>query len=130
MHAVTRFKTYPFSAQKTAESFAALIQHTQGRYLVLVAHKTHQQLVGALVGVIEQQIFSHANVASIMHIDVLPEARMGGYALRLLRAFEVWATNRDVIEMTFGINSTSDSAALERFALKLGYQKVGGNFAK
>ncbi len=130
MHALTRFRIYPFSAQKTAESFSALIQHQSGRYLVLVAENAENKIVGALVAVIEQQIFSDANVASIMHIDVFPEARMGGYAARLMKAFETWAKNRQVIEMTFGINSTQDSELLERFAGKLGYCKVGGNYAK
>ncbi len=65
-----------------------------------------------------------------MHYDVLPEARMGGYAVRLLRAFEQWAKNRKVIEISLGVNSGVDLDTTGRFFQKMGYLKVGENFVK
>jgi GNAT superfamily N-acetyltransferase len=129
MHSLTRFKAYPFNAQKTANSIAALIQHDKGRFAVFVAENSDKRIVGGLIGVVEQQIFSDAFTASIMHIDVVPESRMGGYGVRLIKAFEQWAKNRDAFEICFGVNSgTGDE--LQTLIERLGYQFVGGNFVK
>jgi GNAT superfamily N-acetyltransferase/surface antigen len=89
-----------------------------------------KKIVGGLIAVIEQHIFSDAFTASIMHIDVLPQARMGGYGVRLLKAFEGWAKNRNVAELYFGVNSQTGVAQIETLALRMGYEKVGGNYAK
>jgi hypothetical protein len=89
--------------------------------------------VGALLAVLEKHIFSDQLTASIMHYDVLPEKRMGGYGARLMKAFELWCNNRKVAEINFGINSAdnaSELALLGQFATKLGYTKVGENYVK
>jgi GNAT superfamily N-acetyltransferase len=127
MHALTRFKSFPFSAQRTTNSIVALIQHDKGKYAVFVAENSEGKVVGALIGVMEQHIFSESYVASIMHIDVLPEARMGGYGVRLIKAFEQWARNRNAFEICFGVNSGSD-LELQTMIERLGYKFVGGNF--
>ena len=88
------------------------------------------RIVGALMAVVEQQIFSDEWTASIMHIDVLPEARMGGWAVRLLKAFEQWAKNRGVVELGFGINSEDDMQRIGQFAQRMGYRKVGENYVR
>jgi len=130
MHAITRFREQPYSAEKVSKAFADLIRHGQGKYAFFVAQATEARLVGALIGVIEQQIFSTAHTASVMHFDVLPEARMGGYGVRLLHAFEQWAKNRKAIEIGFGVNSGADLESLGRFATRMGYRNVGQNFVK
>ncbi len=128
MHAITRFRDQPYNAEKVAKTFSELIQRGQGKYVYLVAEDTGDRIVGGLIGVLEQQIFSDQLVASVMHYDVLPEARMGGYAVRLLKAFEQWVKNRGVVEINFGINSGAEFEAVGRFAQKMGYAKVGENF--
>ena len=50
--------------------------------------------------------------------------------MRLLRAFERWAKNRQVVEITFGINSGDQDGKVGRFASKMGFEKVGENFVK
>lgn len=130
MHALTRFRSQPFNAQKVAQAFADLITQGQGKYAFLVSASADGRIVGALIGVMEQQIFSDAYTASVMHFDVLPEARTGGHGVRLFKAFEQWAKNRNPFEITFGVNSGIELDALERFAVRMGYGKVGGNYAK
>lgn len=130
MHALTRFRSQPFNSQKVAQAFSDLITRGAGKYAFMVATNGDGHIVGALIGVMEQQIFSDGFTASVMHIDVLPEARMGGYGVRLLKAFEQWANNRKAIEIYFGVNSDTEVEMLERFAVKMGYRNVGGNFAK
>jgi len=130
MHALTRFRHQPYNAQKVAQAFVDLITQGQGKYVFLVADSGDGKVAGALIGVMEQQIFSDAWTASVMHYDVLPEARMGGHGVRLLKAFEQWARNRKAFEITFGINSGVELDKLGRFATRLGYAKVGENFVK
>lgn len=128
MHALTRFRDQPYNEEKVAKAFNELILRGQGKYVYLVAEDAEDRIVGALIGVVEQQIFSDCFTASIMHYDVLPEARMGGHAVRLLKAFEQWAKNRKVIEINFGINSGADVETIGRFAQRMGYGKVGENY--
>ena len=130
MHALTRFKTQEYDRQKVAQTLADLVSSTKNKYVLFVAESAKGQVAGTLVGVLEQQIFSDALVASVMHFDVLPEFRMGGYGLRLIKAFEQWAKNRKVIELQFGVNSGVDMDRIGKFAVRLGYQKVGENYVK
>lgn len=130
MHALTRFRHQPYLPARVAQSFEALITRGQGKYVFLVAEEAQGGVVGALIGVLEQQIFSEALTASVMHYDVLPEARMGGYGVRLLKAFERWAMNRKVVEIGFGVNSGEQLEKLSHFALRMGYTKVGENYVK
>jgi GNAT superfamily N-acetyltransferase len=132
MHAVTRFQHLPFSDQRVEASFRELIEKGASRYAFLVATSgSTERIVGALIGVLERHIFSEALTASVMHFDVLPEARMGGHAARLLMAFEGWCKNRGVTEIAFGTNSGHDERNLVgRFAVKAGYERVGENYVK
>lgn len=130
MHALTRFRSQPYIEAKVAQAFGALIAQGQGKYAFLVAEDGQQRVVGALIGVVEQQIFSDAWTASVMHYDVLPEARMGGYGVRLLKAFETWARNRNAVEISLGVNSGEQLDKLSQFVLRMGYCKVGENYVK
>ncbi len=55
---------------------------------------------------------------------------MGGWGVRLLRAFEQWAKNRNAIEISFGINSEDNMQRIGQFATKMGYRKVGENYVR
>ena len=53
--------------------------------------------------------------------------------MRLIKAFEAWCTNRQMAEIHFGINSVDDQKELERlgrFAMRLGYRKIGESYVK
>ena len=134
MHAITRFRSQPYNAVKVAFNFSELITKGQGKYAFFVAESNAQdqppRLVGGLIGVMEQQIFTDGWTASVMHIDVAPQARMGGWGVRLLRAFEQWAKNRNAIEISFGINSEDNMQRIGQFATKMGYRKVGENYVR
>ena len=130
MHALTRFRNQPYNAQKVAQAFSDIITQGQGKYTFLVAANAEERIVGALIGLIEQQIFSDSLTASVMHFDVLPDARMGGHGVRLLRAFEQWCANRNVVEISLGVNSGAAFEKVGRFIARVGYSKVGENFVK
>jgi GNAT superfamily N-acetyltransferase len=131
MHALTRLRHFDYNAARVAKAFEGLITQGQNKYVFMVAEGAEKRVVGALIGVLEQHIFSEQLTASIIHFDVLPEVRMGGYGVRLLKAFEGWAKNRAVVEVNFGINSgeifEENSGA---FVQRLGYTASGKNYVR
>lgn len=130
MHAITRFRSFRYDGERVAQALHAALGQGKGRYVCLVAEAGDQQVVGVLLAVLERHIFTEQLTASVMHYDVLPERRMGGYALRLMKAFEQWAANRKVAEITFGVNSGGEYAQVGAFARKIGFEVVGENFVK
>lgn len=133
VHAVTRFKTMTYDEARVAQTLNAALAPGNGRYVCLVANDSQDHVVGALLAVLEKHIFSQQLTASIMHYDVVPDKRMGGYGVRLLKAFEQWCKNRQVQEINFGINSVEEAREMQRlggFARKMGYAKVGENYVR
>lgn len=130
MHGLTRFRRFDYDERKVAAAFKDLITKGQHKYVFLVAQGSSGGIVGALIGVLEQHIFSEQLTASVMHYDVLPEARSGGHAVRLLKAFEQWCKNRKVLEISLGVNSGEAIETVGRFVTRMGYRKVGENYAK
>jgi L-amino acid N-acyltransferase YncA len=130
MHQLTRFKNQPYNAAKVTKSFEDLIEKGEGKYVFFVAENSNKKVVGALIGVLEQQIFSDVLTASVMHYDVLPDARSGGWGVRLLKAFEAWAKNRQVFEVCVGVNSGIDAEKTGVFLQKMGFGNVGGIYVR
>lgn len=130
MHAITRFRVFRYDEERVSKALQSALAVGQGRYVCFVAEDGGKQVVGVLLAVLERHIFTDQVTASIMHYDVLPERRMGGYGLRLMKAMEQWASNRRVAEIAFGINSGSEHAAVGKFASRIGFAKVGENFVK
>lgn len=130
MHAITRFHTLRFDGDQVRQALEAMLTKGQDKYVLFVAASSQGAVVGGLLAVLETHVFSRQLTASIMHYDVLPQHRMAGYGLRLLKAFEQWCKNRHVVEINFGINSGVDTERLGRFARKLGYLKTGENYVR
>jgi GNAT superfamily N-acetyltransferase len=130
MHGITRFKSFVYSEERVAKALLEVIEKGSGRYICFVAEDSTQHLAGVLLAVLEQHIFSDQIMASVVHYDVLPERRMGGHGVRLLRAFEQWCQNRKVAEINLGINSLTEMESVGGFVRKMGYVKVGENFVK
>lgn len=128
MHAITRFKNFEFSEERITRTYLEILRNGKERYLPLVAIGADGQVVGGLLAVLERHVFSDQLVASVMQIGVMPEARMGGHAVRLLKGFEKWARNRDVFEISFGVNAGVQIEQLDRFAKRLGYSCVGSSY--
>ena len=130
MHGHTRFKAFDYDGSRVASACHHIIEHGQNKYVFMVATDSTGLIVGCLIAVLEQHIFSVQITASVMHYDVLPEKRMGGYGVRLLKAFEQWCKNRKVVEINLGINSLTEMDSVGQFVRKMGYSKVGENFVK
>lgn len=132
MHAMTRFATYDYNAERVAQNLHAVIetgQNAKGSHCFLVAEDAEGQIIGALIGCVERHFFSDLLVASVIHYDVLPDKRMGGAGLKLLTAFRKWAENRGAFELSAGINSGVEVERMDRFLKRLGFRLTGGNYS-
>jgi GNAT superfamily N-acetyltransferase len=130
MHAITRFRAFDYDDERVSQALHAALVEGRGRYVCFVAVDSDKQLAGTLLAVLERHIFSEQLTASVMHYDVLPERRMGGYGLRLMKAFEQWAINRKAAEISFGVNSGEGCEQVGSFARRIGFAVVGENFVK
>jgi GNAT superfamily N-acetyltransferase len=129
-HARSRYASLPYRAERVQQALLNVMQRGQGKYVLLASCNAQDHVVGALLGVLEQALFTDAYSASIMYFLVDPAVQMGGHGPRLLRAFELWAGNRGVADINFGINAGIDSARVARFARRMGYVGVGENLVK
>lgn len=132
MHGMTRFSQYDYNAARVSKNLWAVIetgQNGKGTHCFFVAEDQTGKIIGALIACIERHFFSDLSVASVIHYDVLPERRMSGAGLRLLTAFRKWAENRDVFELSVGVNSGVQLGKMDRFLKRLGFEQTGGNYA-
>lgn len=132
MHGMTRFSQYDYNAARVSKNLWAVIetgQNGKGTHCFFVAEDQTGKIIGALIACIERHFFSDLSVASVIHYDVLPERRMSGAGLRLLTAFHKWAENRDVFELSVGVNSGVEIGKMDRFLKRLGFRPTGGNYS-
>ena len=85
MHAITRFRKFDYDEARVAQTLMSALVQGKDRYVCFVADDSQGEVVGGLLAVLENHIFSQQLTASIMHYDVLLEKRMGGYGVRLLK---------------------------------------------
>ncbi len=129
---LTRFARYPYEPDRVRQQLGRLIdigQHGRHSHCLLLAEADDGQLAGGLIGCIESHLFSTLPVASVIVYGVLPERRMSGGGLRLMKAFVAWARQRGALEVNAGINSALDTGRSERFLQKIGFVRTGGNYA-
>lgn len=129
---LTRFARLDYEPARVEDQLRRLIhigQQHRRSHCLLLAEADDGQLAGGLVGCIEAHLFSSQPVASLILYGVLPERRMSGAAVRLMRAFVAWARQRGAVEVNAGINSALDAERSERFLCKLGFSRTGGNYA-
>ena len=125
----TRYKSYDFNGERFGSTLKGIIESERGAHCLFVASNAEDQIIGCLIGCVEQHIFSEEPVASVVVFGVLPKYRMGGAGLKLLTAFKKWAENRGAIEITAGVSSGIDLGKMDTFLRKLGFQLTGGNYS-
>src|SRR5689334_22632048 len=81
VHALTRFRSRPYDAQRVTQAFSELIEQRRSSYGFFVAENIVGQIVGTLIGSIQREILFDACTASVMHFDVLPDSRRREYAV-------------------------------------------------
>lgn len=125
-HAQSRFGYMTFDNEKSTLLAQRLLSDPR-RYALLVVERDGQA-VGYICGQIGEALFSRDLLATILMYYVLPSARNGKAAVRLLQAFREWARRRGAREVDIHVTSGVYIARTDRFLRRLGFRQIGGNY--
>ena len=127
MHAESRYADLPWDGDKLRRLIEQLIDIPDGLALVAVQGG---EVVGGFIGMVYEQFFSPAKVASDFGLYVSPDRRGGLHAARLLKAYVAWARSRGVPDrwiqagVTTGVNVETSS----KLFAACGFAPVGNLF--
>lgn len=122
------FSRFRFSHDKMAANLSMAVTHPHIAFCHVV--EEDGQLVGALVGYINEFFFGPDLIASDQGWFILPEYRGSRSAVKLLKNFESWALANGAKEVAMGISTDVMPEKTAALLQKLGYNHVGGNFKK
>lgn len=126
-HEESRFRIYPFNADKVRQAMEQTIA-TPAAGCILLAEHGSALVAGFLAAFVAELRFSDVRVAQDHGFYVLPEHRGGSAALKLMLAFRRWAENRQAVEMSINQNVAIDQVRFNRFMRHLGFACCGANF--
>lgn len=122
-----RFSRLGYSPDRCLELLAGLSVSPQG--LVLVVEQDGM-IVGMLLGFISKHFFSDDLTASELVVYVVPEARGGNAVVKLLRHFEVWATEQGAADIVLGVSTEVHADRTAQLYQRLGYAPSGHSLVK
>lgn len=82
-------------------------------------------LIGWLGAGVSKAFYCHRLIADMAFLYVVPEARGGPAAVRLLRAFDAWATDVQAGEVYVGVSNGREVEKTSGMLIKFGYSPVG-----
>lgn len=132
-HAESRFGYIPFSEAKVLKVATAALKDEK-RHAIMVAFRD-DYLVGATsCSIGEFHIGTDVLLTTIHNINVRREERArlsgGRAALGLFKGVETWSRARGAREVLFQITSGIDLGRAHKLARHMGYQFIGGSYAK
>lgn len=122
-----RFSRLTYSPDRCLELLAGLSVSPQG--LVLVAEQ-EGAIVGMLLGFVSKHFFAEELTASELVVYVTPEARGGNAVVKLLRHFEVWATEQGAADIVLGVSTEVHADRTAQLYQRLGYTPSGHTLVK
>lgn len=132
IHSETRYAAYDYNLERITGNLTDIIrirQDQQGSHAVFIADDHRREIIGVLIGALERHIFSDLPVANMLVYYVFPDNRMSGAGFKLLTAFRRWAENSAAFEVSVGINSAVHLDRSDRFLIRLGFTRTGGNYS-
>jgi GNAT superfamily N-acetyltransferase len=132
IHRSTGFSRFTYDrtiVEKNLRNLILIGQKRRRSHCFLLVEDDQGRLIGGLIGCIESHFFSSEPVATMIAYGVRPGHRMTGAAVRLMKAFIEWAKRRGAVEVNVGVNSGIDLERTDRFIKKLGFSKMGANYA-
>lgn len=117
---------FRYDMGKTADSLARIIN---GGGVIFVSERDGV-IVGGFAGGISEQWYSMDKVAFDYALFIEPGLRSGLTAIKLVKAFETWATEMGALEIRMGITTGVNVESTSRLYEYLGFQNIGPMFAK
>ena len=95
----------------------------------LVAADRDGELVGFLLGALEEYWVVKASVARLQFWYLKPRFRGTLRAMQLFHGFRRWATRREAMEIAVGLSAGIESEKLGRIFERMGFHRSGGNYS-
>lgn len=121
--ALSRFK---FDFGKASDSLANIIT---GGGVVFVAEQDGE-IIGGFAGGITELWYSREKIGFDYSLFVQPGRRNGLTAIKLVTAFEAWASELGAVELHLGISTGVNIDGTTRLYEHLGYEHIGPLFKK
>lgn len=123
------FASCGFDEEKVLHLFFRIIEDEN--YFGAVLEKD-EEVVGAILGFIQEYFFSHEKIASDLACGILPAHRyMAGAALpRMIALFEEWSKSMGAMEVCLSTSTKAHGNKYEKMLHGFGYETVGFNAKK
>jgi hypothetical protein len=132
-HTESRFGYIPFSEAKVRKIVATALKDEK-RHGIMVVLRGDDLVGAASCSVGEFHIGTGVLLTTIHNINVKRKERAslsgGRVALGLFKGIETWSKARGAEEILFHVTSGVDLARIHKLAKRMGYQFVGGSYAK
>jgi len=129
MHAESRFRGVPLDVERLRSSLVSSIADESGRFFLALVRSSVGDAAGGLFGRVERPYFTSEILAHDYAFFVDPAYRGTSAAMRLLRAFRLWAAKRGAIEVHVSQTVAVDPEGFDRLMRRCGFGFVGGNYA-
>lgn len=127
MQQESAFSVIPFDVEQTANSIVGLVVNNPNGF-GLLAYTDEGEAVGMIAGSITPYFFSRGWVASDFVWYVKPEHRGSRAAIKLLKAFKSWATEKGASQLYMGVTTNISADRTGDLLQRLGFEHVGGNY--
>ena len=94
-------------------------------YCCFVAKNSFGGIIGFIIGMINEFYFGHDLVAEDLLLYVPQNKRGGKAAIRLVRAYEEWATAKGARRIMLGVSTEINTEQVVRLYERLGYKQFG-----
>lgn len=110
---------------------SAIISHAaKGQGCVGFVAVEGDEIIGMVIMLVVEQLFSYHKYATDIVLYVKPERRLGRAALLLMREVERWAKEENIPEVTFGVGTGIHLDKTVHMYEKLGYKVTGTSLTK
>lgn len=123
MHAESWQRFEPYAPDRLHGTLTDILNHG-----FLWVHEIGGEIDGAMAGFVAECWYADVKIAGELGIYVRPSANGGIAAMRLIKQFIAWATERGAAEITLGITTGINIAETGRIYERLGFEHVGGNY--
>lgn len=127
MQQESEFSAIPFDIEQLANSVMSLVINNPNGFGMLV-YTDEEKAVGMITGSITPYVFSRGWVASDFAWFVLPEYRGSRAAVKLLKLFKSWATEKGASELYMGVTTNVSADRTGELLQRMGFKHVGGNY--
>lgn len=117
------YRKFPFNDAVFRGWLTAAVNQPE-KFFCSVA-KQDGNIIGAMLGVTMNMLFSDSKMASELGVFVKPENRGTRAGLKLVKSFETWAEKQGCSLITVGVSAGITDERAVKFYEKLGFEKHG-----